>query len=206
VSRQLTPAWQVTLDSFCKLARNLLDDGQFGSAVILNNFNYARGTIYGAEASSIYKHGDLSAYANFSYVQTRAQDIDSVQFEFPADELAYIATPPIQLDHQGRFTGSGGVAYTLKHGTRLYADFLYGNGLRAGFANLEKLPAYDSENVGVEHVFHPNFAGIKQLRFRLDCLNVLNESYELRNGTGLGIAAPAYGPRRAFYAGLSVMF
>jgi hypothetical protein len=39
ISREITPAWQVTVDSFCKLAKNLLDDGQFGSAVILNNFN-----------------------------------------------------------------------------------------------------------------------------------------------------------------------
>ena len=44
LSRQITPPWQVTLDSFCKLAKNLLDDGQFGSAVILNNFNYSSGT------------------------------------------------------------------------------------------------------------------------------------------------------------------
>jgi outer membrane receptor protein involved in Fe transport len=47
---------------------------------------------------------------------------------------------------------------------------------------------------------------IKELRLRFDCLNILNENYEIRNGSGLGIAAPAYGPRRAFYAGLSVAF
>ena len=113
ISRQITPDWQVTVDSFLKLARNLLDDGQFGSAVILNNFNYTKGTIYGDEISSTYKQGPFSAYGNFSYVQTSAQNIDSVQFEFPSDELAYIAAHSIQLDHQGRFTGSGGVAYTI---------------------------------------------------------------------------------------------
>ena len=73
LSRQITPAWQVTADSFCKLAKNLLDDGQFGSAVILNNFNYSSGTVYGAELSSTYKQGPFSAYGNFSYVQTWAQ-------------------------------------------------------------------------------------------------------------------------------------
>ena len=35
------PAWQVTLDGYYKQAKNLIDDGQFGTAVILNNFNYA---------------------------------------------------------------------------------------------------------------------------------------------------------------------
>ena len=48
--------------------------------------------------------------------------------------------------------------------------------------------------------------GIRQLKLRFDCLNVLDESYELRNGTGVGIAAPAYGPRRGFYGGLTVVF
>jgi outer membrane receptor protein involved in Fe transport len=206
ISRQITPAWQVTDDSFIKLAKNLLDDGQFGSAVILNNFNYTKGTIYGNELSSTYRLGSFSAYANYSFVQTSAQNVDSVQFEFPSDELAYIATHAIQLDHQGRFTGSGGVAYTLLRNTRLYADFLYGNGLRAGFANLEKLPAYGTENVGVEHVFHLASGRIKEIRLRLDCLNVLNANYEIRNGSGLGIAAPAYGPRRALYGGLSFAF
>ena len=206
ISRQITADWQVTVDSFRKLARNLLDDGQFGSAVILNNFNYTEGTIYGDEVSSTYKQGPFSAYGNFSFVQTSAQNVDSVQFEFPSDELAYIAAHSIQLDHQGKYTGSGGVAYTLLKNTRLYADFLYGNGLRAGFANLEKLPAYGTENVGVEHVFHLPSGRIKELRLRFDCLNILNENYEIRNGSGLGIAAPAYGPRRALYAGLSVAF
>ncbi len=83
LSRQITPPWQITLDTFCKLAKNLLDDGQFGSAVILNNFNYTSGTVYGAELGSTYKQGPFSAYGNFSYVQTWARNFDSVENEFP---------------------------------------------------------------------------------------------------------------------------
>ncbi|MGA2247913.1 MAG: TonB-dependent receptor [Verrucomicrobiota bacterium] len=206
VSRQITPAWQVTADSFCKLARHLLDDGQFGTAVILNNFNYTSGQVYGAELSSTYKQGPFSAYGNFSYVQTWAKNIDSVENEFPNNELAYLSANNIQLDHQGRFTGSGGVSYTFLKDTRVYTDLLYGNGLRAGFANLEKLPAYVTDNVGVEHVWHLHAAGIRELKLRFDCLNLFDQVYEIRNGTGLGIAAPAYGPRRAFYAGLTAVF
>ena len=206
ISRQLTPTWQITDDSFIKLARNLLDDGQFGSAVILNNFNYTKGTLYGNELSSTCRLGDFTAYGNYSFVQTSAQNVDSVQFEFPSDELAYIAAHPIQLDHQGRFTGSGGVAYELFENMRVYADFLYGNGLRAGFANLDKLPAYGTENAGIAYVFHLASSHIKELRLRLDCLNILNNNYEIRNGSGLGIAAPAYGARRGFYGGLTGVF
>jgi outer membrane receptor protein involved in Fe transport len=208
ISRQITKPWQITVDTFCKLAKNLLDDGQFGTAVILNNFNYTSGTDYGAELSSTWKQGPFSAYGNFSYVQTWAKNIDSVENEFPNNELAYVSANPIQLDHQGRFTGSGGVSYTFLKDTQIHTDLLYGNGLRAGFANLEKLPAYVTDNVGVEHVWHlpSRPLGIRELRLRFDCLNLFDQVYEIRNGTGLGIAAPAYGPRRSFYAGITATF
>jgi outer membrane receptor protein involved in Fe transport len=176
--------------------------------VILNNFNYTSGTVYGAELSSTWKQDPFSAYGNFSYVQTWAKNIDSVENEFPNNELAYVSANSIQLDHQGRFTGSGGLSYLILKDTRVYTDLLYGNGLRAGFANLEKLPAYVTDNVGVEHVWHlpSRPLGIRELRLRFDCLNLFDQVYEIRNGTGLGIAAPAYGPRRSFYAGITATF
>jgi outer membrane receptor protein involved in Fe transport len=206
LSRKITPAWQVTVDSFCKLAKNLLDDGQFGSAVILNNFNYSSGTVYGAELSSTYKQGPLSVYGNYSYVQTWVKDFDSVENEFPDNELGYLTTRHMQLDHQGRFTGSGGVSYDLLKNLRVHADFLYGSGLRAGFANEEELSPYCPVNLGIQYTHNMHAVGIRQLRLRFDCLNVLDEPYELRNGTGVGIAAPAYGPRRAFYGGITAVF
>ncbi|HUD82330.1 MAG TPA: TonB-dependent receptor [Candidatus Saccharimonadales bacterium] len=206
LSRQITPAWQITGDTFCKLAKHLLDDGQFGSAVILDNFNYSSGTVYGAELSSTYKKGPFSAYGNYSYVQTWVRDIDSVENEFPNGELAYLTTNHMQLDHQGRFTGSGGVSYDLLKNLRVHADFLYGSGLRAGFANFEELRPYCPVNLGIEYAWNMHAAGIRQLKLRFDCLNVLDESYELRNGTGVGIAAPAYGPRIGFYGGITAAF
>lgn len=206
LSRQITPAWQITGDTFCKLAKHLLDDGQFGSAVILDNFNYSSGTVYGAELSSTYKQGPFSAYGNYSYVQTWVRDIDSVENEFPNGELAYLTTNHMQLDHQGRFTGSGGVSYDLLKNLRVHADFLYGSGLRAGFANSEELRPYCPVNLGIEYAWNMHAAGIRQLKLRFDCLNVLDESYELRNGTGVGIAAPAYGPRIGFYGGITAAF
>ncbi|MGP8197915.1 MAG: TonB-dependent receptor [Limisphaerales bacterium] len=206
LSRQITPAWQITGDSFCKLAKNLLDDGQFGSAVILNNFNYSSGTVYGAELSSTFKQGPFSVYGNYSYVQTWVRDFDSVENEFPDNELSCLTTNHMQLDHQGRFTGSGGVSYDLLKNLRAHADFLYGSGLRAGFANTEELSPYCPVNVGIEYIWNTRAAGIRQLKLRFDCLNILDEPYELRNGTGVGIAAPAYGARRAFYGGLTAVF
>src|SRR5208283_3758123 len=189
LSRQITTPWQVTLDSFCKLAKNLLDDGQFGTAVILNNFNYESGTVYGAELGGTYKQGPFSAYGNYSYVQTWARDFDSAENEFPNNEIAYLEQHPFQLDHQGRFTASGGVSYAFLKDTRLYSDFLYGDGLRAGFANLEKLPAYWTDNVGLERVWHLHAAGFSALKLRFDCLNLFDRVYEIRNGIVIGTAA-----------------
>jgi outer membrane receptor protein involved in Fe transport len=206
LSRQINPAWQITGDTFCKLAKHLLDDGQFGTAVILNNFNYDSGTVYGAELSTTYRQGPFAAYGNYSYVQTWARNIDSVENEFPNNELAYLQGESMQLDHQGRFTGSGGVSYEFIKNLSAHADFLYGSGLRAGFANLEELRPYCPLNVGIEYIWNTHTMGIRQLRLRFDCLNVLDETYELRNGTGVGIAAPAYGPRRGFYGGLTAAF
>jgi outer membrane receptor protein involved in Fe transport len=105
-----------------------------------------------------------------------------------------------------RFTASGGVSYDPLKNLRVHADFLYGSGLRAGFANFNELSPYCPVDLGIEYAWNMHAAGIRQLKFRFDCLNVLDEPYELRNGTGVGIAAPAYGPRRAFYGGITANF
>lgn len=205
-SRQLTPAWQTTVDAFYKDAKNLIDLGQFGSAVILSPFSYREGTVYGSELSTTYKQGAFSAFANFSFVATSAREINSAQFEFPQAELDYIKTHDIQLDHEGRYTVSAGASYIWEKNTRLYGDFLYGYGLRKGFANTEKLPYYYPINLGVERVFHTKFGAIREVKLRFDCINVFDEVYRLRDGTGLGISASQYGHRRTFLAGLSVLW
>jgi len=61
------------------------------------------------------------------------------QYNFDPDELAYIATHWVHLDHDQRLTSSGGVSYDW-NGYRIGADYLYGSGLRADFANSAHLP------------------------------------------------------------------
>src|SRR5262249_12480071 len=97
-----------------------------------------------------------------------------------------------------------GASYTYKD-TTVYADLLYGSGLRSGFANTDELPGYYPLNVGFTHDFHlPEKYG--RLRVRFDVTNVFDQSYQLRNGTGIGVFAPQFGPRRGFFAGLSWIF
>jgi hypothetical protein len=41
---------------------------------------------------------------------------------------------------------------------------------------------------------------------RLDLLNLADASYEIRDGTGVGVGAPQYGIRRTFLAGITQRF
>jgi outer membrane receptor protein involved in Fe transport len=205
-ARKIIPGWTVNADGFAKLARNLGDLGQFGSAVIYTPYSYVQGHVYGAELSSTYKSGGFSAFGNFAWVLTGAKGINSAQYTFDPAELAYISDHFIKLDHESEYTASGGVAYAWTH-DRVHLDILYGSGLRAGFANLTKLPQHAPVNIGYEHVFE--VAGgddRRRVRARVDIINLFDESYLIREGGGLGVFASQYGQRRSFFAGVSYEF
>jgi outer membrane receptor protein involved in Fe transport len=94
-------------------------------------------------------------------------------------------------------------------GTRFSADLLEGSGLRADLAlpeggdipNGQHLPYYTQVNTGITHLFHIPNAGTLTARF--DVINLFDRVYQIRNGTGVGVGAPQYGPRRGFFFGLS---
>jgi outer membrane receptor protein involved in Fe transport len=46
----------------------------------------------------------------------------------------------------------------------------------------------------------------KPLTLRFNVVNLLDRTYLLRSGTGIGEFAPQYGPRRGFFIGLSQQF
>ncbi len=48
--------------------------------------------------------------------------------------------------------------------------------------------------------------GTRGAQLRLDVLNVFDSSYELRDGTGVGVGAPQFGMRRAVLVTLSQKF
>jgi hypothetical protein len=206
ISHQFNKGWQVTVDGFYKHAHNLVDLGQFGDAVIESPFNYSVGTVYGAEISSTYKQGPWSAFGNFSYVETHARDIDSQQFLIDSDELAFIQNTDIHLDHEGEFTLSLGTSYDITRDDQISIDALYGSGLRSGFANTQTEPQYFPVNLGYQHAFHVNASGKDLVKVRFDIINIFDESYQLRSGTGIGVNAPQYGQRRTFLAGVSYEF
>ncbi len=133
----IRPGWRAGVDIYYKAARNLIDEGQFGAPIILTAFNYRKGQDDGVEFSTSYDRGPVSLYANVAYSRAVGKDIDTAQFNFSAADLAYISQHWIHLDHDQRWTGSGGAAYTLFGGTnhpaRFSADLIVGSGLRAGY-------------------------------------------------------------------------
>jgi outer membrane receptor protein involved in Fe transport len=46
----------------------------------------------------------------------------------------------------------------------------------------------------------------KGLEARLDLINLFDQKYLIRDGTGVGVGAPQYGPRRTILAGLTQRF
>ena len=73
LSQQIGKPWTVNVDGFYKEAKNLVDLGQFGTAVIFTPFNYRYGRVYGADIGTTYKEGGFSAYGNFAWVTAQGK-------------------------------------------------------------------------------------------------------------------------------------
>ena len=200
IVQKITPQLEVGLDAYYKISRDLLDDGQFGAALILNGFNYEKAYNSGVELSATYKDGNFSAYGNLAWARQVATNIVSNQYLFGADELAYIASNYINTDHAQQWTGSAGASY-LWHDTRFSASMVYGSGLRSGFANTDHVAPYATANIGISHeIKQPDG---KPITVRFDVVNVFDTIYELRDGSGVGVFAPQYGERRGYFVGIS---
>jgi outer membrane receptor protein involved in Fe transport len=203
VTQKLTNEFEVGLDFYYKRARNLLDDGQFGQALVQTAFNYDRAYNSGVEFKSLYQNGDFRAYANLAWARQRGSRITSNQFLFDLDELSYIGSRYIYTDHAQRWTGSAGASYVFL-GTRASVDMIYGSGLRSGFANTSHLSPYTQVNLGLSREIPAPWG--RPLKFRFDVVNLFDHAYVLRDGSGIGVFAPQYGPRRGFFVGLAQEF
>jgi outer membrane receptor protein involved in Fe transport len=215
ITQKIGSGLQVGLDGYYKRARNQLDDGLFGQTLILSAFNYAKGEIYGLELSGSYSTGGFTTYLNLAHSVARGEDWNSAEFLFSAADLAYVRNHWIFLDHDQVLSGSFGADYVWKRprgDTRVYIDTLYGTGLRTDAAaadgtnipNGGTVPAYYSISIGGEQRFK---VGLHRFwKVRLDIVNVTDNSYELRNGTGVGVNAAQFGARRGFFGSASYSY
>jgi outer membrane receptor protein involved in Fe transport len=215
VSRALT----VGLDTYYKRSTDMIDEGQFGAPIIQTPFNYKDGRQYGVELSTGYNKGPFTAYANLAWSVAQGRDIVSSQFNFAPAELAYIAGHYIYLDHNQTWSGSLGASY-LWRGARFSGDLIYGSGLRAdlpltspiatsagpldGLPNGASLGPYTQVNLSVSHRFERAPGGPYEVR--ADLINAFDVAYQIRNGTGVGVGAPQYGPRRGVFFGVTKDF
>ncbi|HEX3665751.1 MAG TPA: TonB-dependent receptor [Rhizomicrobium sp.] len=198
----------IGIDSFFKRSVDLIDEGQFGAPIILTPFNYEHGKQYGGELTANYTDGAFSTYGNVALLHATGEDIVSSQFDFDPDELSYISNHHIHLDHEQALTISGGGSYNWD-GTIFSTDLIYGSGLRADYVlpngdavpNGDHLPGYVQVNLGVSRSFA--IADAKGFTARFDIINLFDEKYEIRNGTGVGVGAPQWGPSRGFFVGIS---
>ena len=211
VQQKLSSALTVGVDSYYKQAIHLIDEGQFGAPIILTPFNYRYGQVYGVEFTGNYTIRHFQAYGNLAFQRAIGKDFESSQFNFNPNALAYVTDHYIHLDHEQEMTISGGAAYEWR-GSRLSGDILVGSGLRAALIlpdgtaipNGAHLPYYRQVNLGASHAFDAE--GIKGLSVRLDVINAFDQKYQIRNGTGIGVGAPQYGPRRGYFVGVSKTF
>ncbi|WP_348698762.1 TonB-dependent receptor [Duganella fentianensis] len=204
---QFSPALTLTADAYYKKISNMLDEGQFGQALILTPFNYQYGYAKGVELSAIYNRSHWGGFLNLTAQQAKGRNLISGQSLFGADELAYIASHAIYVDHDQTYTISGGAHYHLA-GSRLGADFLYGSGLRmtpdGGAPNSGTLPHYTTVNFSLSHEWP--LPAARKLEARLALINAFDQVYLLRDGSGVGVGAPQYGARRSLYGGVSLSF
>jgi len=117
----------------------------------------------------------------------------------------------IHLDHDQLWSGSAGIAYRLNrdtdHPTLFSIDTLVQTGLRASSATIPNgivLPTYAVINLSVVQTLKHGIGSATELR--LDVLNLADNVYQIRNGSGVGVGAPQYGLRRTILAGLTQRF
>lgn len=207
ISHKLSDQLTLTADTYYKKIRNMLDEGQFGQALILSPFNYDKGYAKGLELSAIYNQKNWGGYLNVAVQKAQGSNIISGQSLFGPDELAYIASHYVYVDHDQTYTISAGGHYQFGD-SQVSADLLYGSGLRrtpdGGAPNSGTLPAYTTVNAGWTHKWKKTSFG--DLEARLSVINLFDKVYLLRDGSGIGVGAPQYGARRSLYAGISLGF
>jgi outer membrane receptor protein involved in Fe transport len=203
VNQDITANLHAGVDAYYKIKKNVLDEGQFGPAMIFSPNNAVNGRVYGVEVTVSYEKDGLAVWGNAARSQAMAKGLAAGQWQFSADEVAYMQTHWYHLDHDQDWTASAGASYKWDN-TKVYADTLYGSGLYGGTNNAIEMPNYTTLNLGATHDF--KLSPGNNIKVRFDVTNVTDLKYEIRDGNGIGVFAPQYLPRRAFYAGISKNF
>jgi outer membrane receptor protein involved in Fe transport len=218
ISQELAPGLQVGVDGYYKQARNQMDDGLFGQSLILSAFNYARGKVYGMEFTASYTHGGFSAYANVAWSRAQGEGLDLRAIPFRPGRpwrmcktTGSISTMINASQDRSAHPIRGRKASAMPRAfmrTRSTAAVCGRTGCDSGSGNVipngGSVPSYYTINIGAEQSFKLDKK--QMLKARLDVVNLTDNSYELRDGTGVGVNAAQYGARLGFFGSVSYIF
>ena len=201
----LATGFTLGIDSYYKRSSDLIDEGQFGAPIILTPFNYQHGKQYGVEFTVDYTSDAVcrpTAISRWSMPRARTSS--------PASSTSIPAISPtspnhyIHLDHEQDLTASAGASYRLGW-TRCSAP-------TCSTARACGSDGADAERRRMFRLRAGQFRRQPRLRCRrhvagftarFDVINLFDEKYEIRDGTGVGVGAPQFGARRGFFVGLS---
>ena len=127
----------------------------------------------------------------------------SGQYNFPANEVAFIDRHYIVLDHTPLVGASGGAAYHWGD-YQFTFDGLFSSGLRGGFANETQLPKVWQLNLSAARDFV--ISGFGRFSNRVVLLNIFDRTNLIRPSNGIGVFQAAYGPRITVYDMLTIPF
>ncbi len=204
-SHKFEDGTSMMIDAYFQEIQDVLDDGQFGNARVLTPFNYKHGKEYGINFNLAKMKSSYGAYLNLAYSVARAEDAIDQQYNFTSDQLQYLQSNYIYMDHDQTYTASfGGYYKPLKH-TKVYIDNIYGSGLASGDypPNTTHRPSYFQTNAGITQDVYVKGFGLTRLN--LYVVNVFNNIYELRD-QGIGVFGPQYAQRRTFYVSVDKVF
>jgi outer membrane receptor for monomeric catechols len=181
VAQQFWNSHVVSLNTYYKMARNMLDDAQLLNTSIAQPYNFSNGYAYGAELSLKGQINDeFSDFANYTYEIAKGRGISGGIFAFPVNQL-----PPNTyqfLDHVQVHTATAGINYNKNHFTA-GLNALYGSGLRTAPNNTGHLPGHLSFDLTAGYALTTG-SWWRRWSFSGDILNVLNNVYPITVANG----------------------
>jgi hypothetical protein len=199
---QLMPNLVITQDSYFRIDRHYIDEGQFGFVPLDAPFNYVRGYGAGLENSISYNLENLALRFNIFVAREEVRGVATGQYNFPPlAQLQYIDRHYIILDHTPLVGASGGAAYRWR-AYQFAFDGIFSSGLRGGFANQTQLPKVWQFNLSTARFFEVPRIGKIENRIILE--NIFDRTNLIRPATGIGVFQSAYGPRITVYDALTI--
>ncbi len=201
VTQEVIPGLNIGIDSYYKKAVDLIDEGQFGPALIFETFNYAKGRVYGVEFTGSYTHENIYALRELRLERGAgyAGGIRAIQLRaertgvHPAVTISSSITIRPSPTPPGSFTtGANGCSASTEY-------MAAGSG--AASSTPETCHSISRSMQASRGECHCLITGARS-NFAARSSNLADHTYLVRNGTGVGVFANQFGPRRAIYGGI----